>query len=409
MRPVSQAPNAKAAQLAALHDALNLRKFPGWQVMLPQSTGAADAAVQACNYRTLLTTDPANRVPIPKPQNYEPYFLKSLEIFSGVTSIPNGKFSWNRPQLVGQQTAYVEATWDQRQRIMDEHWDMTLGLLYFLQNDPTVPEVVRKAWLEYGLAKDEFADNAHRPYEMYVREARRITGRAIYTQHDAMLAPGLGRAPIHSDSIAMTEWYMDSHSCTLARVPGGMEEGKMMLHQQTFPGQAPYRCLLPQGVDNLLVPVCLSATHVAWGTVRLEPVLMQTGESAGLAASLALRNSTTPAELNSDHLVRALCKRRSMVTFFNDIDVGSEDPRIPAALYFGTKGFFSDYDARLDAPLNEATLTVWKSGLDTLKRGKNEPGPLAAKVHAAERSDSPPSARLRGAVLAEMWESLQGH
>jgi len=386
MHPASKPPSPEAAREAEQHGALNLRKFAGFQEILPVSTGAADGAVQACNYRTMLCTDPNNRVPISKPANYDAYFLKSLEIFSGVESIPNGKFGWNRPQLVGQQTAFVEADWAARQRIMDEHWEMTLGLLYFLQNDPTVPEIVRRAWLEYGLAKDEFADNGNRPYEMYVREARRITGRAIYAQHDAMLAPGLRRAPVHADSIAMTEWYMDSHSCTTARVPGGLEEGKAMLHQETFPGQVPYRCLLPQGVDNLLVPVCLSATHVAWGTVRLEPVFMQTGESAGLAAALALKNKTTPTQLDADLLVRRLCELRSMVSFFNDVDVSSSETWVPAVEYFGTKGFFHDYNARMAEPLKSATGKAWADGFTKLLKGELDPNALAHLVAEAEFS-----------------------
>jgi hypothetical protein len=394
MKPVSKPPDAEAARLGALHDKLNLRKFPGWQIRLPQSTGAADDAVQACNYRTMLTTNPANRAPVSQPANYDPYFLKTLEVFSGVKSIPNDKFGWNRPQLVGRQTAYVEADWTERQRIMDEHWEATLGLLYFLQHDPTVPDKVRDAWLEYGLAKDEYTDNGHRPYEIYVREARRITGRAIYTQHDAMLAPGLGRAPVHADSIAITEWYMDSHSCTLARVPGSMEEGKAMLHQETFPGQIPYRCLLPQGVDNLLVPVCLSATHVAWGTVRLEPVFMQTGESAAFAAALALKQNTTPAALDSDLLVRTLCKAGCVVSFFNE-----KEALQPAVQYFGTKGFFHDYNARLDEPLKPATAKLWADA--TL-----DPNARARAVVEAEKS-AESGTTSRGVVLKKMWESLQ--
>jgi len=401
MKPVSKPPDAEAAQLAALHEKLNLRKFPGWQIRLPESTGAADDAVQACNYRTMLTTNPANRVPVSQPANYDPYFLKTLEVFSGVKSIPNDKFGWNRPQLVGRQTAYVEADWTERQRIMDEHWETTLGLLYFLQHDPTVPEKVRAAWLEYGLAKDEFTDNGHRPYEIYVREARRIRGRAIYTQHDAMLAHGLGRAPVHTDSIAVTEWYMDSHSCTLARVPGSMEEGKAMLHQETFPGQIPYRCLLPQGVDNLLVPVCLSATHVAWGTVRLEPVFMQTGESAAFAAALALKHKTTPAALDPDLLVRSLCKAGSMVSFFND-----KDALTPALQYFGTKGFFTDYDARLNEPLSEDVRAIWQRGFAQLKQGALHPIKLALAVHAAEAKNSSHTSQRRGDYLLQLWKEL---
>ena len=109
MRPVMQAPDAETSRLAGLRDTLKLRKFSGFQQIMQQSTGAADDAVQACNYRTILTTDPANRVPMERPANYDPYFLKSLEIFSGVESIPTGKFGWNRPQIVARPTAYIEA------------------------------------------------------------------------------------------------------------------------------------------------------------------------------------------------------------------------------------------------------------------------------------------------------------
>lgn len=407
MKPVMEAPDAETARLAKLRDALNLRKFSGFQqILLPQSTGAADEAVQACNYRTMLTTDPANRVPIEKPANYDPYFLKSLEIFSGVESIPNGKFGWNRPQIVGRQTAYVDATWEERQQIMDEHWEATLGLLYFLQTDRTVPEIVRKAWLEYGLAKDEFADNGHRPYEMYVREARRIQGRAIYTQHDATLPPGLERAPPHADSVAMTEWYMDSHSCTPARIAGMLEEGKVMLHQETFPGQIPYRCLLPQELDNLLVPVCISATHVAWGTVRLEPVFMQLGESAGHAAALAAQEKTTPGALDPDLLIRKLATSHTTLSFFNDVDISSDAPQVAAAQYFGTKGFFASYDAKLDEPLTEAVKAAWEKGFAALRQGTLDPMRLAKTVHDAEAQPSPATDQKRGdLLLAEFNQS----
>lgn len=407
MKPVSQPPDPESARLAKLRAAMNLREFSGWQVILPASTGAADPAVQACNYRTPLVTDPANRVPITQPADYDPYLLKTLEVYSGIAAIPNGKFGWNRPQLLGLQTPYVEADWTERQRIMDIHWDATLALLYFHQHDPTVPEKVREAWQQYGLAKDEFVDNGHRPYEMYVREARRIKARGMFTQHDAMLAPGLGRAPVHADSIALTEWYMDAHGCTTARVPGSMDEGKAMLHQETFPGQLPWRCLLPQGVDNLLVPVCLGATHVAWGTVRLEPVFMQTGEVAGLAAAMAVKAGSPPAGLDTDRLVRELCRRQFMVTFFNDLDVGADDPRVAAAQYFGTRGFFADYDARLDAPLATATQAVWDRGLAALRSDTLAPADLVKQVHEAEQENSPPTGRTRGEAMLAMWQSLE--
>jgi hypothetical protein len=385
MRPLAQAPDPAAAATGARHATLKLRHFSTWQVPLPQSTGEADDAVQACNFRTTLATDPANRVPVPQPAHYDPYYLRSLEIFAGIERVPNGKYSWNRPQLVGRQTAYVEADAAARRRIVEEHWEVTLGLMYFLQNDATVPGPVRAAWREFGLPRDEYADNDHRPYEMYVREARRITGRAVFTQHDAMLAPGRRRAPVHTDSVAMTEWYLDSHGCTPARHPGGLEEGKMMLHQETFPGQVAYRCLLPQGIDNLLVPVCLSATHVGWNVIRLEPVFMQTGEAAGLAAALARRDKVSVARLPADRLVREWCARGSVVTFCNNPGAGDE-AWATAAQYFGTKGFLADYDVRADEPLSVSVARVWAAGFHALRAGTLDPNVLNAAVLAATES-----------------------
>ncbi|HBJ86964.1 MAG TPA: pyridine nucleotide-disulfide oxidoreductase, partial [Verrucomicrobiales bacterium] len=215
MSPVKAAQMPELSRAAELHHQLKLRKFSGFQrIKQPESTGEADGNVQAFNYRTMLSSDPANRLPVEKPTNYDPEKLKLLEHGSIVSPIPNSKRGWNRPQIVGMQTDYVEADWTGRQKIMDAFWDTTLALLYFLQNDSSVEPERQKSWREFGLAKDEFTDNGHRPHEFYVREARRITGRHIFTQHDAMLADGLERAPVHADSIGVTEWYLDTHACT---------------------------------------------------------------------------------------------------------------------------------------------------------------------------------------------------
>jgi hypothetical protein len=377
------------ARAAELHHQLKLRKFSGFQrIKQPESTGEADGNVQAFNYRTMLSSDPANRLPVEKPANYDPEKLKLLEHGSIVSPIPNSKRGWNRPQIVGMQTDYVEADWTGRQKIMDAFWDTTLALLYFLQNDPSVEPERQKSWREFGLAKDEFTDNGHRPHEFYVREARRITGRYIFTQHDAMLADGLERAPVHEDSIGVTEWYLDTHACTPRRIEGALEEGKMMLDVETFPGQVPYRAILPQGVDNLLVPVCLSSTHVAWGTIRLEPTWMNLCESAGHAAALAIQNKVTPAQLDPELLLRKLAASHVMLSFFNDVDVSSNDPRVAAAQYFATKGFFADYNARLDEPLTESVRAAWGKGLTAMREGTLKPMEL---VKACAR----PNCRIR--------------
>jgi hypothetical protein len=319
-------------------------------------------------------------MPVEKPADYDPEKLKLLEHGSIVSPIPNNKRGWNRPQLVGRQTDYVEADWAGRRKVMDAHWQATMALLYFLQNDPSVPDERRNSWRKFGLANDEFADHGHRPYEFYVREARRIVGRTVFTEHDATLAPGLPRAPVHADSIGVTEWYLDAHACTPRRIQGALEEGKMMLDVETFPGQVPYRALLPQGVDNLLVPVCLSATHVAWGTIRLEPTWMNIAESAGFAAVMAVRSGKAPAEISPDALQRKLVEARVMVSFFNDVDVTSAEPWVPAAQYFGTKGFFHDYDARLGEPLKAGVGKVWAEGFAKLQQGRLDANALARSV-----------------------------
>jgi len=406
MAPVKSPPTPAVARAAELHHQLKLRKFDGLQSIEPRSTGATDGNVQAFNYRTILSSDPANRLPVERPASYDPEKLKRLEFKSIVAPLPNNKRGWNRPQLVGLQTGYVEADWAGRRKVMDAFWDATLGLLYFLQNDPSVPAKVQEDWMRYGLAKDEFTDNGHRPYEFYVREARRIRGRYVLTQHDAMLADGLDRAPVHADSIGVTEWYLDTHACTPRRIPGALEEGKMMLDVETFPGQVPYRAILPQGTDNLLVPVCLSSTHVAWGTIRLEPTWMNLCESAGHAAALAIQNNITPAALDPDLLLRKLAASHVMLSFFNDVDVASDDPRVPATQYFGTKGFFADYNARLDEPLTESVRAAWGKGLAAIRAGALKPMELVKEVHEAESADAKKLERTRGEALLSMWKAL---
>ncbi|MCD6050270.1 MAG: FAD-dependent oxidoreductase [Verrucomicrobia bacterium] len=424
-----KAPTPELAKLAELHDSLNLRKFTGFQSIAPESTGAADGEVQAFNYRTILSSDPANRLPVTKPANYDVVALKKLEFGSIVQPLPNKKIGWNRPQLIGPHTAYVEGKTQTRQQVMDAHWDATMGLLYFLQNDESVTPERRKYFGQYGLAKDEFTDNGHRPYEFYVREARRIVGRYVFTQHDAMLAKDYMRAPVHEDSIGVTEWYLDTHACTTNRVKGSLDEGKMMLHYETFPGQVPYRALLPQGVDNLLVPVCLSSTHVAWGTIRLEPTWMNICESAAYAAVQAVKNKQTPAAIDADKLLRTLADKRVMLSFFNDVEVSGKEEWIPAVQYFGAKGFFATYDARLNEPLTQEVAFQWASGVKRIKEGtlkadtlaralvKDEElrgvqithGRFVGMLPSGSRVKAAPSFSqlTRGEALLMLWEALK--
>jgi hypothetical protein len=136
--------------------------------------------------------------------------------------------------------------------------------------------------------------------------------------------------------------------------------------------------------------VALSASHVGWGAIRLEPVWMQTGESAGFAAALAVKNKTTPAQLDPDLLLRALVKNRVMVSFFNDVDVASNEPWVAAVQYFGAKGFFHSYDAKPAAPLSEPLAKIWADGFAQLRAGKLDANALARAVASAETANAPP-------------------
>ncbi len=393
---------------SVIEQGLNIRPFGAHQGSVdPTSPFTADGAVQAYNYRFCVTCDPVNRIPIPKPASYNRdeyvnYGRKYIASHNG----PNHKSHVNSPILPGENHGYPEADWPAREKIIQRHLDFGLGLMWFLQNDELIPAAKREKFREWGLPKDEYADNGHVPYEMYVRETRRIVGRHVFSELDGMLAKGHARTPIHLDSIAVTDWYMDSHSCTTDSRPGFKYDGKLILTEQSRPSQIPYRSLLPRGVDNLLVPVCLSATHICWGAIRLEPVFLQTGEAAGLAAALAKQHKTTPAALNSEVLLKTLARRRQLVSFFNDVRVSDPDPAIPAAQYFATKGFFGDYNARLDEPLTEAVQEVWREGFEQLKAGTLKPNELAARVHKAQSTNSPGLNVARGQVLLELWNKL---
>lgn len=387
---------------------VNIRAYGSHQGEFdPTSPFTADGAVQAFNYRFCVSNDPDNRVIPEKPSNYNreefaTFNRKGIATNGG----PNGKSHMNSPILPGENHAYPEASWPEREKIIARHRDFALGLMWFLQNDESVSEKQRAGFREWGLAKDEFADNGHIPYEMYVREARRIVGRHVFKEQDNSLAKDYARTPIMPDAIAITDWYMDSHSCTTDSRPGFHYDGKLILTEESRPAQIPYRALLPQGVDNLLVPVCLSATHIAWGAVRLEPVWMQTGEAAGVAAALAKKGKITPAALDADLLVRALVKRGHLVSFFSDVKVSTDDERVKAAEYFATKGFFADYNAKLDEPVSEGVAKLWKEGFDILKTGTLDAHDLALRIQKVAADPAAKDAPKRGDVLCSFdWRA----
>lgn len=370
------------------------------------STGQADRAVQAYSTRLVLTDRPENRGEITRPAGYQrerylglldrspgahtrAYPLSShllhgpLEHVRLAANMPNGKMDWLGANLVGGNHEYPEAHRARRRQIYQAHLEHALGLLHFLQHDPAVPVSVRDPMRAWGLARDEYRDHDNVPPAMYVREARRLAGRHVFTEHDASRHPGHGRTPIHADAIAFAEWPMDSHDCNPVRQPGSFNDGEFILAETTLPSQVPFRSLLTDAVDNLIVPVAMSATHVGWGTLRLEPVFIHTGEAAAVAAMLCLRGNQLPRTLRASMLHAELLRRRIAVTYFADVDPGRDDAWTNHAQYLGARGFFSGYAATPQAPVTAAVAQAWQGGLARWLAGDEDPNEIAAGVAAA--------------------------
>ena len=355
------------------------------------STGEGDAAVQAYCYRLCLTSDPDNRRMPGIPDGYDPEVYRSVASPGriGPANLPNGKRFWFR-SLAGPNYAYPCATEQERQRIREVYLQHTLGFLYFLQHDPTVPAETRREASRWGLARDEFTDNDNLPYELYVREARRLVGRYVFTEHDAAVARSIERTPVHVDAVAVAEWFMDSHKVSEEHRTGSSGEGKILLTELTRPSQIPFRVMLPSGLDDLLVAVCVSASHVGWGTLRLEPVWIHLGEVAGRAAALAAEDGVPVADVDVGMLQRELAANGGMLTFFNDVPAGAGDQLAAATHLLGVHGFFACYTARLNQMLDTALARVWAGAAVAVRAGTNDPMATARRVAAAEAEPGRP-------------------
>jgi hypothetical protein len=286
----------------------------------PGKKGDGDHRVQAYCYRMCLTREPKNRIPIERPPGYDStqYDLMArildagwTQVFNKFDPIPNlktdvnnhGPFSFDN---IGMNYRYPEASYEERAAIIAEHRTYQQGWLYFMSNDPRVPESIRSAMSEWGLAADEFLDNNHWPWQLYIREARRMTGTEIMTENEIH-----GRSPV-ATSIGMGSYTMDSHNVQRYITPEGyvQNEGDIEVAVKR-PYQISMGSILPIRDDctNLLVPVALSATHIAYGSIRMEPVFMILGQSAAILAHLSMQEKSVlqdlPYLLVRDKLLRA--------------------------------------------------------------------------------------------------------
>jgi len=265
----------------------------------PGTKGESDRRLQAYCFRMCLTDHPENRIPFPKPEGYDPgqYELLARVFESGwrqhfgkFDPIPNRKTDTNNhgpfsTDNIGMNYDYPEASYERRREILHEHETYQKGLMYFLANDPKIPGDVRATVSKWGLARDEFKDNGGWPHQIYVREARRMVGVYVMTEHDC-----LDRKPT-PDSVGMGSYTLDSHNVRRYVTPEGFvqNEGDIGVACPR-PYEVAYGALTPRKAEaeNLLVPVCVSSSHIAYGSIRMEPVFMILAQSAATAAVQAI-------------------------------------------------------------------------------------------------------------------------
>jgi hypothetical protein len=310
------------------------RLLPEVMPRTPGAVGAADKRVQAYNFRLCMTKTPANRVPWPKPAAYEPAryellarYLPALEstlkrplAINDVMKadiLQNGKTDTNNngafsTDYIGGSYEYPEADHAARARIRQAHVDYIQGFLYFLATDERVPASLATEMKQWGLCRDEFTDADHWPYQLYVREARRMIGAYVMSQKD--IQTDLTKP----DAIGMGSYNSDSHNVQRRPTADGKaveNEGDMQV--PVTPYQIPYRVMLPKRaeVTNLLVPVCFSATHVAYSTLRMEPQYMIIGQAAGVAAKLAIDRGAAVQDVDGGALRTRLASQRAVFEY----------------------------------------------------------------------------------------------
>ena len=390
----------------------------------------ADAQLQAYNFRFTMTRDPALRVPVTMPPSYDRAMFEGLVpliergkierafgypskclVKATLPPLPNGKFDINdvsrglvRLSLPGENDAWpygasglaareisgVTAPFSRtglrqtRQRIFAGHLLWNVGLLYFAQNDEAVPAKFREEAREYGWCRDEFLENGHLPEQLYVREARRMVGLHVYSEKDTAHAPGDARAVLHRDAIAMGDYGPNCHGTAHEGSRfGGKHTGEF--YKAVSPYQIPYGVLLPKDVENLLVPGAMSASHVGFCALRLEPIWMSLGEAAGHAAHLAHADKVPLARVSVPKIQSRLHTTGAATIYVSDVPPGHPD--FAAVQWWAAAGGLHGL-----APMPE------KPG----QRGKNLVGQYfeAFPNHAAALDE------VLDAPLAERWRKL---
>ena len=345
----------------------------------------ADADLQAYNFRFCMTQDPENRVTVHAPPGYDRAQFAGVlplienktitsafggtpaSIFKTQIPLPHGKEDINdmsrgpvRLSMPGENAGWPDGSGGvairegattaidappfsrvqlrvTRQRIYDAHLQWSMGLLYFVQNDTSVPEEFRKQAKEWGWCRDEFREYGYVPDQLYVREARRLQGMHVFTENDAANEPGDARTVLHHDAIAIGDYGPNCHGTSHDGSPfGGQHMGEF--YKVVAPYQIPYGCMVPKNMENLLVCCAISASHVGFCMVRYEPIWTSLGEAAGHAAHLARQEKVIVQNVPVAKLQARLHQAKSATIYFSDVPADSPD--FAAAQWWGTLGGF---------------------------------------------------------------------
>lgn len=331
--------------------------------ILPGSTGKGDHRIQAYNFRVILTNRSTNRLPIDKPKNYDRktylgiakvlkekkvghvFIEKTNDGIFRTQMLPNQKADINdiknapvRMALLGQNYGYPEGSNATRQTIIEAHKNHLLGMLYFVQNDSSVPEKFRKEALEWGLPKDEFVENEHFPTRLYIREARRILGEYVFTQNDVATMDDAFIVTFKPNAVAIGDYALNCHGVAPATLHPSVADGDFNYIPPPF--QIPAGVLYPVGFNNLLVSVAISSSHVGFSGLRLEPTWTALGEAAGTILHLALKNGNEMDKVDIAEVQEYLHLKGAKTTYISDLEKDSEF--FVAAQNLGSKGFMHD-------------------------------------------------------------------
>jgi hypothetical protein len=293
--------------------------------------GSGDKKVQAYNFRLILTNDPANRLPFTRPDRYDRSRFALLERYLGSFEqhtgrppgfrdvanpvlIPNHKADFNNngpfsTDYIGHSWKYPEASYKEKDAIWQDHLLYTKSFFYFISQDPKAPDFLRNEVNQWGLPKDEFADTDHWPNQLYIREGRRMVGEYVMRQSD------LQTERTKEDSIGMGSYNSDSHNIQRVAMPDGNVKNEGDVQVPVQPYEIAYRSITPKRTEseNLLVPVCLSATHAAYSSVRMEPQYMIIGQAAGVAASMAIQSGKPVQDISIPVLQQKLRQHNAVL------------------------------------------------------------------------------------------------